>query len=137
MKAEICECCGAKVVEYKHNFNAALANSLYKIYNFGKPIAISELSLTRNQWTNFQKLRYWDLVSPLKDKNGKRIGSLWEVTTTGVNFVEGKRSIFKYVWTFRGQCDRFEGELITFKEMHEKHYKKRPEYAQEAQAHIF
>ena len=137
MKPEICECCGAKVVEYKHNFNAALANSLHKIYVFNKPLPLSELSLSRNQWTNFQKLRYWGLVNKVTDDEGKRINCLWQVTKRGVDFIEGRLNITKYVWTYRGDTTRFEGSEIRFKDIHEKHYKQRPEYAQEAQPHIF
>jgi len=131
-----CECCGAKVVEYKHSFNAGLASSLWQIYLADKPIALTDLELTRTQWTNFQKLRYWGLVQQSIDPITKKHNGLWETTQSGNQFVDDPSvSIAKYVWTFRGETVRFEGEYVYFTDILEKFYKDRPTYAAEAVRH--
>ena len=83
-----CEHCGAKVVEYKHNFNAGMANSLWQIYLVNKPVALTDLELTRSQWTNFQKLRYWGLVEQCIDDVSKRSNGLWRITDLGRQFID-------------------------------------------------
>jgi hypothetical protein len=136
MKAnKTCDHCGAKMVEYKHNFSNALAIGLYQLYQEGKPVNIKRLGLTRNQWDNFQKLRYWGLVEKAFGADGKRIGGCWNITLLGVDFIEKGTSIKKYVWTYRGETVRFEGNTCFFKQIHPVEYKQRSEYAQEAVSH--
>jgi len=81
-KKEVLKCseCGAKMVKYLHVFNNALAVGLWRLYKSGKPINIKGLNLTRNQWDNFQKLRYWNLVEKYRDEDGKRLGGVWDIT---------------------------------------------------------
>lgn len=131
-----CECCGAKVVEYKHTFNAGLANSLWQIYLANKPVDLNDLELSRTQWTNFQKLRYWGLVEQCHDQISKRANGLWQVTDLGKTFVnDAQCSIHHNVWTFRGETMRFDGHYVHFQDVHAKFYKDRPTYAAEAVKH--
>lgn len=131
-KREICSSCGQpKPLEHKHGFSEALAIGLKRLIEAGKPINIKELGLTRNQWDNFQKLRYWDLVQKSHDSNGKRIGGCWNVTAQGLEFYSGKKSIHRHVYTVMGERTKFSGDLISFVDVHDP-YKKRPEYARDA-----
>jgi hypothetical protein len=135
-KEQYCDHCGAKIVEYKHNFSHALADALYKIYLPKKAVFLTDLDLTRYQWTNFQKLRYWGLVEQAKDSITNKATGAWKITQLGFDFVaDPEMSIFKNVWTFRGEPTRFDGEKVYFKDTHEKFYKQRIEYAQEAVPH--
>lgn len=131
-----CECCGAKMVEYKHSFSAALAICLYKLYEANAAVNIKQLGLTRNQWDNFQKLRYWGLVVKATDEDGKRLGGCWAITSDGVAFIERGTSITKSVWTYRGETVRFEGDACFFKDIHPISYTQRETYAAEAIAHL-
>ena len=133
---KICECCGAKIVEYRHSFSEALAICLYKLYEANAVVNIKELGLTRNQWDNFQKLRYWDLVVKATDENGKRIGGCWAITSSGIAFIEKGTSITKSVWTYRGETVRFEGDTCFFKDKHSIGYTQRETYAEEAVVHL-
>ena len=133
---KICECCGAKIVEYRHSFSEALAICLYKLYEANAVVNIKELGLTRNQWDNFQKLRYWDLVVKATDENGKRIGGCWAITSSGIAFIEKGTSITKSVWTYRGETVRFEGDTCFFKDKHPIGYTQRETYAEEAVVHL-
>jgi hypothetical protein len=133
---QYCEHCGAKVVEYKHNFSAGIANGLYQLYLARKPMLLTDLELTRYQWTNFQKLRYWNLVEQDKDPITRKATGAWKITGKGIDLIENPNSrIFKNAWTFRGQLTRYDGPEIAFSDVHEKFYKQRPEYAAEAVAH--
>lgn len=133
---KICECCGAKIVEYRHAFSESLAICLYKLYEANAVVNIKHLGLTRNQWDNFQKLRYWGLVVKATDEKGKRIGGYWSITLSGVAFIEEGTGITKSVWTYRGETVRFEGDTVFFKDKHLAGYTQREEYAEEAVAHL-
>ena len=137
MKNELkfCECCGAKIVEYKHTFSRALAVGLYKLYERSGAINIKELGLTRNQWDNFQKLRYWGLVAKAAREDGTRIGGCWVITQAGIDFIEKGVSIKKQVWTYRGETVRFDGDTCFFTDIHDVTYRTRPDYAEDAVAH--
>jgi len=134
-KPKFCDHCGAKIVEYKHGFSAALAHGLFQLFLAKEPINIKHLGLTRNQWDNFQKLRYWGLVEKTTNEEGKRVGGFWSITQKGIDFVKGNIGIPKSVWTFRGDTVRFEGNICHFLDTHTTDYKQRSDYANEAIAH--
>ena len=129
-----CPYCDAKLVEYKHNLSEALVTGLSKLYETGGKVNLKELGLTRNQWDNFQKLRYWDLVKKSVDEDGKRLSGVWEILPAGVEFLQGKRSVQKWVWTYRGERVRFEGDTVAVHDVLDG-YKAREDYAHEAKHH--
>jgi len=131
-----CECCGAKVVEYKHSINQGLVNSLYKLYQAGGgPINLHEIKLLKTEWTNFQKLRYWNLVSKVEREDKSHIGGAWQITRLGRSFIQNGVGIQKSVWTFRGETTKYEGNTIFFNDLHDKEVKKKPDYARESKPH--
>jgi hypothetical protein len=132
---KVCECCGAKVVEYKHSFNQSLASSLYKLYIQHEAANISKIGLTAVQWTNFQKLKYWGLVRKAEREDHTKIGGVWELTQTGIDFVEKGTSIQKNVWSYRGRTVRQEGDSVFFTDLHEAYMRKRPDYSGDAKPH--
>jgi len=135
-KLKFCDCCGAKIVEYKHTFNKALATGLCKLYESGGgPINLKDLSLTRNQWDNFQKLRYWGLVRKYYREDGTRADGVWEITEKGLEFIFGI-SVTKSVWTYRGEPVRFEGDTCYFSDLHDPVYERRESYAINSIPHI-
>ena len=78
-RAEECAHCGAKMVEYKHGLNKGLVVGLRAIAKAGwtgSAVDLKGLHLTHSEWDNFQKLRYWDLVS----KVGGKKGGKWRIT---------------------------------------------------------
>ena len=119
------------MVEYRHTFSNALAEGLWRLYRHGASVNIKHLNLTRNQWDNFQKLRYWGLVEKSRENDGQRIGGEWRITAAGRAFVLGQTEIQRCVWTYRGERVRYEGATVQFRNFHEG-YKKRPDYAREA-----
>jgi len=132
---KICEHCHAKMVEYKHTFSKALATGLWRLYLTEGHVNIKDLGLTRNQWDNFQKLRYWGLVAQSYREDGTRMNGYWHITPFGVSFIEQGVGIPKAVWTYRGHTIRFEGSTVFFKDTHDFQYEQRESYAANAVAH--
>lgn len=82
----------------------------------GGPINLKALGLTRTQWDNFQKLRYFGLVEQVA-VSGKRQAGVWKITQLGLAFLAGKVVVPKFAWTFRGDVVRTEGPYITITEV--------------------
>lgn len=132
---KVCSHCGASMVEYRHTFNEPLAEGLYRLYKADGPANLKVLELDRNQWDNFQKLRYWDLVDKFIDDEGNRVGGTWYVTQQGKDFVEGRTTIQRNVFTYRGNRVRYEGKVVSFNGVHSEKYKTRSEYVDDAVPH--
>jgi hypothetical protein len=129
--AERCPHCDAKMVEYRHVFNKGLAQGLYELFAAGGgPINLRSLKLTRTQWTNFQKLRYWGLAARTKEDGG------WALTTKGFDFITQGTVISKWVYTYRGATVRFEGKNCVFDEVHPANYDKKLDYVATATPHL-
>jgi hypothetical protein len=123
------------MVEYKHSFSKALAVGLRRLYEAKSSVNIKELGLTRNQWDNFQKLRYWGLVEQVKHEDGRHASGVWAITKSGVDFIEHDTAIRKSVWTYRGSTIRFDGDTCFFRDVHDTEYVQRATYATEAVPH--
>jgi hypothetical protein len=131
---ELCPYCGAKMVEYRHRLNDPLVTSLARLRQAGGgPISLKALGLTRNQWDNFQKLRYFDLVRQVW-VDGSRKRGIWEITNSGRAFLDGRLAVHRSVWTYRGERVRWDGELVTVMAV-AGGYQFREEWAEEAQPH--
>jgi len=125
-----CPHCEAKMVSYRHVFNKGLASSLFELYESGGgPISLRNLRLTRTQWTNFQKLRYWDLVI----KTG--VDGEWKITEKANEFITMGTALPKWVWTYRGQTDKFDGDTCFFNDVHEPKYDRKEDYVRNSRPH--
>lgn len=136
MSAEYCECCGAKIVEYKHRLNRVLCRALEKLYAKGPGDwhLEQDLDLTHSEQDNFQKLRYFGLVEKSFDSDGLRIKGCWRITTKGRLFVEGSVWCYPAVWTWRGDPIRFEEEPVEITDILPP-IQEAADYAAEAQPH--
>lgn len=89
-------------MKHKHIFSKALSHTFMKsIRQYGKhkPFHLQkDLLLTKNEYNNFQKLKYWDLIRKHFD-NGVRIGGYWCFTDAASQFINGSR-IPRWVMTF-------------------------------------
>lgn len=130
---KVCKECGASMMEHRHTLSKAMAEGLRRISE-KSPTNLKHLGLTRNQWDNFQKLRYWGLVEKHIRDDGKRIGGAWKITPLGRAFLSGEVIVPKTVWTYRGEFVRHESEGVDIKSLLDG-YKTRPEYAEEAVPH--
>ena len=129
-----CPHCGASMMEHRHTLSVAMVEALDRLSRHPGPVNIKILGLTRNQWDNFQKLRYWGLVVKSHRGNGERIGGHWQITAAGWRFLGGNARVPRSVWTYRGEWVRSDEQLVRVQDVHAR-YKTRPEYAAEARPH--
>lgn len=107
----LCKCCGAKMVEYTHTLNHSMVESLYYFYKNNPPLNLNKIKeLSFSMRTNFQKLRYWDLIEKVYDKNTRIEGS-WNITHKGILFLYNKIKVPKQVVTYRNKRVRFKDDL--------------------------
>ena len=109
-KASKCPHCGANMFIHGHRLSKGLVNSLVKfkeavIKNQKNSVHLqTELALTKNQYNNFQKLRYHGLVAKCIDPETKeRIGGYWLLTKRGNEFVKNLIELPHTVYTFRNR----------------------------------
>lgn len=111
----ICPHCGVKSVEYKHNFNKGLVECLKKLFFAGGNARISKLGLTTTQFTNFQKLKYWGLISPEPRLDEKR--GYWMITPKGTGFLHNSVGILNVVHTIKGKLIKDSGRTVYIKDV--------------------
>lgn len=107
-----CKCphCGANMYIHGHRLSKGLVNSLIL---FRKSILErnrnfihikDEMSLTKSQFTNFQKLRYHGLVAKYIDPETKEhVAGYWVLTRRGNQFCKNILSLPVVVYTFRNK----------------------------------
>lgn len=111
-----CLFCGAKTVEYTFSFNKGLARCLWLMRSQTQGVEIKTLNMTSSMWTNFQKLRYWDLIAPIAGENGRK-GGYWKITALGLDFISGKVKINPKVTTYRNVVKLKFGDEILFSDV--------------------
>jgi hypothetical protein len=135
MKKTFCPTCGQSTDRHKHTIARQLANVLLSVQHFTVPFHLQkDTNLTKNQYTNFHKLKYWGLVSNRDVDNG-----CWYITNTGRYFLQGKIKVPKWVMTYNNHVVERSDELIDVeycRNFSDKTYKKREEYAQERKPHF-
>lgn len=118
MKKEYCQCCGQPIMKHKHYFNKSLADILLNVsnkYGSNTPFHLQKgLSLTKNQYNNFQKLQYWGLVEKCF-VSGQRQSGYWKLTEDVMGILNGER-IPSYVSTFNNKVVEVSAETTTLNE---------------------
>ena len=126
----VCQCCGAKLVKYRHHLSKGLAIALIRLYRHGSPARLRDLALSFPQATNAQKLRYWGLVEQV-EIDETRTGK-WAITALGEAFVRNLSRVPRTVITYRGVPQGTEGEAVLISEVVDR-YSWRVDYAAEAE----
>lgn len=138
-----CDHCGHQITAFTHNLNKGIVKALRVLVDFYESrkngAGLGELSLTTQQYNNFQKLQYFDLI--------RKIDGLWYPTSKGSEFIMGKiavpttsatmgKEILGYehpAW----QTHTKELEFLFVWQIDEISYKKRPEYGAEKTPSLF
>ncbi len=108
LPTKVCECCGAKVVEYKHSLNALLVRTLQKSWRvsaqgkYAFKVGANEI-FSYSEASNFQKLKYWGFVAPSPNTDGTPRAGWWYITETGEAFLHNDIKAFSYLWSYRGE----------------------------------
>lgn len=117
-----CTCCGASMKIHKHSLSRGLVNTLIKFrkavlnqphYTFNRIHIPDDVVLTKNEYNNFQKLRYFGLVAKVRRPDGTREQGYWLLTRNGNAFCKGLKPISKSVQTFRNKIVERHPEKIT------------------------
>jgi len=140
-----CNCCGHSLTAYTHRLNKPLVKALRELVDFyedNREMANlqKDLKLTKNQYNNFQKLQYFDLV--------RRVETLgWIPTKKGLNFVHGLEPCMTTVATFGKEILKYDHiawqthkgtiESKYIGDIDETSYKRRTEYKEEKQDRLF
>jgi len=112
----ICENCGAKKIAYWHSLTPGLVNTFKKFVDTVKQKGINnvhlqtDMELSKNEYNNFQKLRYWGLVHHAKKNNVK--SGCWLVTRNGGSFLRGEMAMSKKIKTFRNEIEEKSDEVV-------------------------
>ena len=99
-----CEHCGANMKAYWQPLTGGLVSCLVKAIKYVHTNKKNEfhlskhLDLSKNQYNNFQKLRFHALVAKVDDKPG-----YWLITKRGGQFLRGEIAVPKKVETFRNE----------------------------------
>lgn len=134
-EVERCPYCDASMVVYKHTMNKPLLQALAKLDAAGGIANLKTLGLTRNQWDNFQKMKYLGLVEQVADETGARKKGVWAVTPLGKRFVRSEASIQKSARTYRGEVIELIGPYVHACYLDGDYsFKKVEEYRKEAEA---
>jgi len=114
---EYCTCCGASMKSYHHALSSGLVSALIKSIKFVQEdnknlfhLQNDLTSLTKNEYNNFQKLRFHGLVAKT-DKAG-----YWLITKRGGMFLRGEMAVPKTVQTFRNEVIGHSEETVTIRD---------------------
>lgn len=113
-----CPCCDQRVQEYRWSLYSTAINLLIALYKEGGTDHFVETKKVKGKGQgDASRLRYFELAeqeSTRRPDGGK--SGFWRVTERGKAFLEGKPTIYKYVWVFNGERLRFEGPPVTIEE---------------------
>jgi len=107
-----CKCphCGASLEKRAHRLSKGLVNSLvlFKLkvceLDRNEIHLLKDMDFTKNQYNNFQKLRYHGLVAKVYDKETRmRKSGYWLLTRRGNQFLKNLISVPVRVSTFRNR----------------------------------
>jgi hypothetical protein len=126
LDAVTCDKCGHTQNHHSHSLSQGLVSGLRKFAEAsrGNPLNLKEAGLDRNEWDNFQKLKYWGLVTPTKAKSG-----IWTVTELGFQFLAGLVALRKTKITLNGKVVFNHNESITINQIKvQPYFYKREDY---------
>lgn len=101
---EKCPHCGASLKSFWHTLTPGLVATLRKFIEAVKSKGMNkihlqkDMSLSKNEYNNFQKLRYFGLVAKCKDEKGSYL-----ITRNGGSFLRNKLAMPKKIQTFRNK----------------------------------
>jgi hypothetical protein len=102
----VCPTCGHQSTEYTHSINRTLVSGLQRLHTVGGTSRLDALGLDYTQFTNFQKLRYFNLIFQTNKNNE------WQITNDGIWFLQGRVQVPKYIITRNAIVIRKSSELV-------------------------
>ena len=112
-KKQNCPTCGASLLGRWEYISKGQLNTLAKFikavkdHNRNSIHLQDDIELTKNEYNNFQKLRYNGLVAHAADTG------CWLITRRGANFLRGKIDLPKGVLIFRNRIQKYHKTRVT------------------------
>ncbi len=119
---EYCEECGASTARYKQILSKGIVVPLLKMANKVKQTNLNDiriskdLELTKSEYNNFQKLRYFGLIAKVKIDGNVNKGR-WLITARGWAFLDGKEAVHNYVVTYRNIIEERSEEKVMIQDV--------------------
>lgn len=130
-----CGCCGHEEIEQWHKLSSAHMRGLVKlaeaVESAHRPVTRYEAGIANDgsEYGNFAAMRWWGLITP-------HTGDRWTLTDRGWDFLAFRRSVSKYVLTFRGEFKAFSFELIDATKAIAEEVWQKPDYVGHRHAHV-
>lgn len=120
MTKEYCPHCHRPIMQNKQSFSRALADILMTAAcEFPAEIPFHlqhDLLLTKSQYNNFQKLRYWGFVKKSYKADGSRNAGKWELTSL-VRYIVNGKTFPKFKMTFNNKVVSASEEMIKLEDV--------------------
>lgn len=119
-KGHSCPVCNQFVKLYKNPISGGTAYCLIQLYKQAKGdtfkyFHVDEIPVPNRVGGSWAKLRYWGLIDEMPKRNDetdshKKSSGYWRITNTGIQFVERKISLPKYIKLYNKQFYGFDGD---------------------------
>lgn len=118
-----CPCCGRFSKVYKRTINRSIAQSLRWMYQFAKDSGVDAWAYMREQApqqsiraNEYTKLLSWGLAEkmPSEPNSKKKSTGMYRITQKGIDFVEHRVSVPKYVFINKNEVLYVSEELTDF-----------------------
>jgi len=113
--------------KWKHTLTPGLVQALWKFAGAVGKKGRNEVHLiwdmegkyclTKNEYNNFQKLRFFALVAKVKENGEHKVGH-WLLTRRGGQFLKGAEKVCRKVYTYRNEVVGHSDEKIHVKEFY-------------------
>lgn len=121
-KCKKCPNCGASMKSFHHALSSGLVSALIKAIKFVQLTNKNQFhlqgdlkELTKNEYNNFQKLRFHGLVAKIDGKAG-----FWCITRRGGQFLRGEIALPDSVETFRNKIVSHAESLVHIRDLRDK-----------------
>ena len=104
-----CPCCKQTVKMYKRNIHATMAKALINLYRLGGWQHLREIyGLDKDDKaaisTDFATFKHWGLIEQQENEDKtKRTSGVWRITQAGIDFVNKRMTVYKYVKIYNTQ----------------------------------
>lgn len=102
MKKELCHHCGASMMMNCAALSMHALRCLAKAAQHSEPFQTKDLRLTKTEYPNVTKLKYWGFIRRVGKKH-------WQITDDGLDFLRGKTMQPSKIWYFRDKIVRTDG----------------------------
>lgn len=126
---EKCPVCRESMKAYWHTLTPGLVKALGKFYgavvakgvndvHVDEDMNGTQFELTKNERSNWTKLRYHALVVKVKDENGQHVQGHWLLSRRGKQFLTEGLEVPKRVKTFRNVVVDHDEQLVSLKDVY-------------------